>query len=200
MWVIYHKKDRKIVGMSADSGQDLDKELALEEVVKGLVNPEALNKYDAVQVRDREQARALINAPRENLALRESSKGKLQVAVEEPTQTMLLLSSDAPDVHPVDGIPEVSADGESFTTITVQKVVENGEPQQSKNDNDLLYLRTDYGTLFSADGKEQITSIKLKKGQAAFRLVSEKARRVATVQVFNADANLLDRSIRIEFI
>jgi vacuolar-type H+-ATPase subunit B/Vma2 len=64
----------------------------------------------------------------------------------------------------------------------------------------LLYLRTDYGTLRSADGVEEISSIKLKKGQAAFRLVSEKARRVATVQVFNADPNLRDGSIRIEFI
>jgi hypothetical protein len=120
--------------------------------------------------------------------------------LEKKIQSFLQLSCDAPDFHPVDGIPEISADGESFTTITAQKIDESGEPQQGNKDNDLLYLRTDYGTLFGSDGKAEISSIKLKRGQAAFRLVSEKARRVATVQVFNADANLMDHSIRIEFI
>jgi hypothetical protein len=186
--------------MSADCEPELEKEFALEEVVKGLVGREPLNRYDAVQITDREQARALINAPREHVSLRETAKGKVNVALEVPRQLTLQLNCDAPDAHPVDGIPEVTADGTSFTTITVRKIDESGELQQGKNDNDLLYLRTDYGTIYSADGKEEINSIKLKKGQAAFRLVSEKVRRVATVQVFNADANLLDRSIRIEFI
>jgi hypothetical protein len=200
MWIVYHKKDFKIVGLSADCEPDLDKNFALEEVVKGLVKPEPLSKYDAVQVTDRGQAHALIHAPRESLFLREVSKGKLQVTVEEPEPAYLVLSSDAPDVHPVDGISEIKADGESFTTITVVKVDARGQPLQGKNDNDQLYLRADYGTLLSADGKKQINSIKLKKGEASFRLVSERARRVASVQVFNADAGLLDRTIRIEFI
>lgn len=200
MWVIYHKKGLKIVGMSADCEIELDRGFALEEVVKWLVNPEPLSAYDAIQVSDREQARALLSIPREHLVLREAPKGTLQVAVEEPRRSFLLLGCDAPDAHPVDGIPEISADGQSFTTITVQKIDERGGRQQGEKDNDLLYLRTDYGTLLSADGKEEINSIKLKKGQAAFRLVSEKAKRVATVQAFNADANLQDRSLRIEFI
>lgn len=200
MWVIYHKKDRNIVGLSADCEPDLDRDQALEEVVKGLVNREAVNKYDAVQVSDRAQAVAFLIAPREHLVLRETPKGKLYVAIEEPKLSLLLLSCDAQDVHPVDGIPEIRADGESFTTITAQKIDDLGEPQQGNKDNDLLYLRADYGTLFGADGKEEIGSIKLKKGQAAFRLVSETARRVATVRVFNADPNLIDSSIRIEFI
>lgn len=200
MWVIYRKKDRSIVGMSADCEPDLDKKFALEEIVKGLVNPEPLTRYDAIQVEDREQARALLNAPREHIALREGAKGKTQLVIEQPRLSYLLISSDAPDAHPVDGVPEIAADGVSFTTITVQKIDDRGQPQQGKNDNDLVYLRADYGTLLNADGKEEITSIKLKKGQAAFRLVSEKARRIATVQAFNADSNLQDRAIRIEFI
>lgn len=200
MWVIYEKKDRKIVGMTADCEFDLDKKFALEEVVHGLVNSEPLNKYEAVQVTDREHASALLHAPRESLVLREPEKGKFQVAIEEPRKSFLMLSSDAPDLHPVDGIPEIKADGASFTNITMGKIDERGKPQQGKNDNDQLYLRTDHGTLFSSDGKNEINSIKLEKGQASFRLVSEKARRVATVQVFNADADLLDSTIRIEFI
>jgi hypothetical protein len=103
-------------------------------------------------------------------------------------------------VHPVGGIPDIRADGASLTTIAAQRVDERGKPQQGNSDYDLLYLHTDYGTLFSAGGKQEITVIKPRRGQAAFRLVSEKARRVAIVQVFNADANLQDRSICIEFI
>ena len=200
MWVIYHKKDRNIVGFSADCESDLEKETALAEVVKGLVNAEAPAKYDAIQITDRNHAHALLNTPRQSLVLRENAKGKVQVAVEAPKQSFLSLSCDAPDVHPVDGIPEITADGQSFTTIVVQKTDEGGEPMQGKSDNDQLYLRTDFGTLMSADGKEAITSLKLKKGQASFRLVSEKPKRMATVQVFSADPQLMDRTIRIEFI
>lgn len=168
MWVIYQKKERKIVGMSADCEVELDRGFALEEVVKGLVDSAPLGEYDAIQVSDREAARALLSVPCEWLVLRKAPKGKLQVAAEEPRRSFLLLGCDALDAHPVDGIPEISADGESFTTITVQKLDERGELQQGEKDNDLLYLRTDYGALFSADGKEEITSIKLKKRSSGF--------------------------------
>ena len=200
MWTVYRKKDHKIVGLSADYEPELDKDFALQEVVRGLANVEPVSNYDALQVSDRTQARALINTPLDRLVLREEPKGQLQVAIEEAKQYFLLLSCDAPDMHPVDGIPTIRADGTSFTTITVQKVDEQGKSRQANSDNDQLYLRTDYGTLFNADGKQGINSIKLRRGQAAFRLVSEKARRVATVQVFNADTNLQDWRIRIEFI
>jgi hypothetical protein len=200
MWVIYHKETRKVVGLSADSALELEKDFALEEVVRGQGNAETMHQYDALQVSDRTQAGALLNTPLDRLILREGPRGRLQVAIEEPRLSFLRLSCDAPDVHPVDGIPEIRADGASSTTITVQKVDEQGKPRQGNSDNDQLYLRTDYGTLFDADGAQEISSIRLRRGQATFRLVSEKARRVATVQVFNADANLLDGSIRIEFI
>jgi len=200
MWVIYHKEKRKVVGLSADGEPELDKDYALEEVVRGLINAEAVNKYDALLVSDRAQARALFRTRYDRIVLREEPPGKLQIAIEELRLSFLRLSCDAPDVHPVDGIPEIRADGTSFTTITVLKVDEEGMPQQGNDDNDLLYLRTDYGTLFDADGAQEISSIMLQSGQATFRLVSEKARRVATVQVFNAGANLQNSSIRIEFI
>jgi hypothetical protein len=200
MWVIYHKETHKVVGLSADSALELEKDFALEEVVRGQGNAETVNQYDALQVSDRTQARALLNTPFDRLIIHEGPRGRLQVAIEEPRLSFLRLSCDAPDVHPVDGIPEIRADGASSTTITVQKVDEQGKPRQGNSDNDQLYLRTDYGTLFDAGGKQEISSIKLRRGQATFQLVSEKARRVATVQVFNADANLLDGNIRIEFI
>jgi hypothetical protein len=200
MWVIYEKKDRKIVGMTADSDRDLDKKVALEEVVRGLVNSGPVSRYGALQITDRALASILFSVPRSSVALREGAKGALEITIEETSRSFITLSSDAPDVHPVDGIPEIPADGESFTTISVQKVDELGQLLHGQNDSDKLYLRTDHGTLFSADGKEEISFLKLKKGQATFRLVSEKARRVATVQVFNADDGVLDSTIRIEFI
>jgi hypothetical protein len=199
-WLVFHKETRKVVGLSADSESELDKNFALEEVVKGLVNAEAVQQYDALQVSDRTQASALLNTPLDRLVLREGPRGRLQVAIEEPKLSFLRISCDAPDVHPVDGIPTIPADGASSTTITVQKVDEQGKPRQSNSDNDELYLRTDYGTLFDAEGAQEINTIKLRRGQATFRLVSEKARRVATVQLFNKDTKLLDGSFCLEFV
>jgi len=200
MWVIYRKTDQKVVGMSAHSERDLDKQFALEEVVKGLVNAGLPNDYDSIQVTDRTQAMSFMMARPDRLALEKGPDGDLQISIVKPKNSFLKLTSDAPDVHPVDGVPEIPADGKSFTTITVQKVDERWQPQADRTDNDQLYLRTDHGTLQSADGAEEIRSVKLKKGKTAFRLVSETAKRVATVQVFNADLNLWDSSIRIEFI
>ena len=200
MWVIYHKEMRKVVGLSAHSDLELDKNFALEEVVRGQGNAENLHQYDALQVSDHTQASALFNTPLDRLILREGPRGRLQVVIEEPKLSFLRISCDAPDVHPVDGIPTIRADGASSTTITVQKVDEQGKSRQGNSDNDQLYLRTDYGTLVDADGAQEINTIKLRRGQATFRLVSEKARRLATVQLFNADTNLLDGSIRLEFV
>ena len=200
MWIVYQKKDRTVVGMSALTERDLDKNAAIDEVVRGLVNAGAAKNYDAVQVTDFAAAFQIMSSPFPHVAVTENSKGRMHVAVEAPRLCGLLLRSDAPDVHPVDGIPEIKADGSSYTTVTVQKVGDRGEPQKSKTDNDELYLRTTAGTLRSADGKEEITSVKLKHGQASFRLLSEKAKRVATVTVFNIDPNLHDATIRIEFI
>lgn len=200
MWIVYRKKDRKVVGMSALAELDLEKPAALAEVVRGLVDHASHDKYDALQVLDSHEARALISAPLGHVVIADGPRGRLLATVESPRTFSLRLSCDAQDVHPVDGIPEIAADGAAFTTITVQKVDDLGEPQRARNDNDELHLRTTAGTLLGADGKEAVTSVRLKQGQAALRLQSEKARRVATVTAFNADAHLQDGSIRVEFI
>jgi hypothetical protein len=200
MWIIYRKSDKKIVGMSVYSELELDKQFALEEVVRGLIDPGPPGEFDAIQVTDRAEAMAIMSAPLEELVLEKAPAGNLQISIVKPKISFLKLTSDAPDVHPVDGTAEIPADGKSFTTITVQKVDESWQPQTSRSDNDLLYLRTDNGILQSEDGAEEINSIKLKKGQAAFRLVSDKAKRVASIQAFNADPNLSDSGIQIEFI
>ena len=199
MWVVYQKKNRAVVGMGALSHSDPEKRVAIDEVVKGLVDAESPDKYDAVQISDADQALALLSAPFRHVAIGEA-RGKPVATVAAPAVALLLLKSDVDDVHPVDGIGEIKADGSAFTTITVQKIGENGEAQKSKTDNDEVHLRTTEGTLMSADGKEAITSLKLKQGAASFRLVSAKARRVATVSAISANPDLHDGSIRIEFI
>ena len=200
MWIIYRKKERTIAGIGPICEPDLEKETALTSVIKGLPEAEPLEHYDALQVSDRVQAGAFMAAYPYSLVLRETAPGELQPVIEIPKRFSLGLSCDAPDAHPVDGIPEIPADGVSFTTIRVQKLDELGELQKGKGGTDQFYLRTDYGTLWSDDGKAQVDTIKLKKGEAAFRLVSETNRRVANVQVFNADSQLSNATIRIEFI
>jgi hypothetical protein len=200
MWIIYRKANQKVIGMTAHSKRDIDKQSALQEVVKGFAASGSPSDFDAIQVTDYDQAMSLMFARPDQMHLEKNSDGSLQISVVQPKISFLKLTSDAPDVHPVDGMPEISADGKSFTTITVQKVDERWQPQADRTDNDQLYLRTDRGTLQSADGTEEISSIKLKKGKVTFRLVAETAKRVATVQVFNADPNLRDGGIRVEFI
>jgi hypothetical protein len=200
MWVVYQKKDRRVVGMSAICDQDLGKDAALGEIVRGLVSGSAPDKYDALQVTDPGQAMALVSAPLSYVVIGDGKGGKLQASVELPRCFRLLLESDAPDVHPVDGMPEIKADGVSYTTIRVQKLDEHNEPQKARSDNDELHLRTSAGTLLTADGKEAISTVKLKQGQASFRLQSEQARRVATIELFNGDASLQNGAIRVEFI
>src|SRR5262245_41885866 len=121
MWIVYLKKDLSIIGLSADCETDLDKDVALKSVVNGIVAAEPLNRYDAIQVTDRAQALAYLRAYPEGLALRET-RNKLHPVIETPKQFSLLLSCDAQDIHPVDGVPEIPADGESFTTIKAQKI------------------------------------------------------------------------------
>jgi hypothetical protein len=128
------------------------------------------------------------------------SKNRLRVEIEAPEMYTLSISCDAPDEHPVDGIPEIKADGKSFTTITLQKLDSQGKPRSSNADNDQLYLRIDHGILHSEDGREEINSITLKRGKAALRLTSETVKRIATIQIFNADPNFSDAYFSVEFI
>ncbi len=111
----------------------------------------------------------------------------------------LKLTSDAKDFHVVDGIPEIPADGSSYTTITVKKLDSQGNPLSRVKDNDEIFLRTDAGTIKDASGEQEIRSFKLKKGTGTFRLYSEERKRLATIQVISANPNLADTFIRIEF-
>ncbi|MBE9570807.1 MAG: hypothetical protein IMF11_09275 [Proteobacteria bacterium] len=199
MWVVFRSKERRIVGVTADSAMDLDKEDSLKEVVNGLVKPGDVSEYDAIQITDREKAAEYMEAFPDKLVLK-GPLTKPQLAIRDPEIFSLYITTDAKDVHPVDGIPEITADGNSFATISIQKIDERYKPQRGPNDDDRIYLRTDHGILRDAEGTNEINSIKLNEGKAVFRLVSEKVKRVATVQMLTANPNLQDTSFRIEFI
>jgi hypothetical protein len=199
MWVVYHKAERKIVGLTANTDIDLDKETALAEIVHGLIDRRDLTEYDAVQVKDRQQATDYMANFPNKLALTETAAG-LRVVIREPEVFSLYLTCDAPDKHPIDGIPAIAADGKSYTTISIQKIDERYKIQRGPQHTDLLYLRTNYGIIRNAGGNKDISSIKLKNGAAKFRLLSEPVKRVATVQIMSAKRDMPDTFMRVEFI
>lgn len=199
MWVIYKRSDRQIIGVTAHGAQDPEKNAALEEVVQGSVNPGKLSEYDAVQVSDPLLAQQYMEAfPQRLVVAGAGSSPKL--VIRDPEAFSLFLESDANDKHPVDGIPEIAADGASSTLITITKIDERFKPQKGEGDNEELYLRTDHGIIRDEDGKNDINRVQLKNGQAKIRLFSEKLKRVATLQIISAAAYLDDTVIRIEFI
>jgi hypothetical protein len=121
-----------------------------------------------------------------------------QVLHSSPSQ--LRLSSDAPDHHIVDGVGEIPADGQSFCTITVEKVGLDGSPKTAETDNDPLFLRTTGGTLMDATGERSLRALQLTQGTATFRLVSEPQPKVVTVSVLCQNAILANADLQIEFV
>ncbi|MEA2692452.1 MAG: hypothetical protein QOJ16_1839 [Acidobacteriota bacterium] len=200
MWIVFRKSDGKVVGASADSTVDVSREVALREVVEGLVEREDLAGYDAFQVQQqgalfgRSQAISLGHA-----FARPGKDGELELVDETPETATLVVTTDAQESHPVDGAALIPGDGESFVTLHLAKLSEPGKPLERKRDNDTFWLRTDHGTLRDDSGNKEIRSIKLASGKASFRLYSEKAKRLATVQIFNADPYVRDAAVRVEF-
>jgi hypothetical protein len=74
----------------------------------------------------------------------------------------------------IDGVGEIAADGNSFCTLTIELAGGVGE----------VFLRATGGTPMDARGKARIRSVKLRRGKATFRLVSEATPRPVTVYAF----------------
>lgn len=199
MWVVFKSNERKIVGFTADCEIDVDKKTALKEVISGLIKPKEASEYDAIQIVDRKKALEYMEAFPEKLAFK-GPRTKPQLVIRDPESFSLYITTDAKDMHPVDGIPEITADGKSYATITIQKIDDRYKPQLGAKGNDQIYLRTNHGILRNAEGTNDISSIPLHDGKAVFKLVSEKMKRVATVQMLNKNNKLPDTSFRIEFI
>lgn len=201
MWIIFNKDKREIAGLTADCEIDLDlkKQTAISEVVTGLIKPDKIDNYDAIQVADREKALEYMQAYPMKLVLA-GTKSKPTVSIREPEIFSLHVTTDAADQHPVDGIPEIPADGKSSVLITVQKIDERSKIQKGKHDNDQLYLRTDNGILRDMNGEKDINRIKLNKGVSKFKLFSQTLKRVANIEILSEKPDLINTTLRIEFI
>jgi hypothetical protein len=206
MWVIFRKSDNEVVGLSADSEIDLEKNAALQEVVNGLADVKDPTDFDAFQVK----GQGNVAAVREKLS-RVSGRTKVQPGkgggldvVQEAAgdRGTVLVTTDAAEFHPVDNVPLIPGDGTSFLVVTLQKIDDQGKPLTRKTkDNDVIWLRINHGTL--REDKDQdpqmIRSVTLAAGTAKFRIFSEEAKRLATVQMLTANPELRLGGVQVEF-
>jgi hypothetical protein len=209
MWVIFQKSDNKVIGTTADTEKDPEKGAAIEEVVRNLAEPPNAADLDAVQVTDRSKAQSLLRGIGRGRAKVIQSKGTLDIVEDAVDTSFLIASTDARDFHPFDKVPLLPGDGRSFLRITVTKTDLQGAARARKTvDTDLLWLRTTNGSLrkdqdtgSTADPfPQEIRSIRLVAGTATFRLYSEPAKRLATIQILSEDPNLNDTILRVELI
>jgi hypothetical protein len=114
----------------------------------------------------------------------------IQARMQANGPAYLELTTDAPDISPLNGVPEILADGRSTATIFIQKKTRLGEPLLGEEDNDLVHLRTTRGTLSHRQ-------VRLVRGQAMFTLRSSTDTIVADVTAYGAD--LKHHMIHIEF-
>jgi len=187
MWVVFRKSDGQIVATSPAEGGEGRKQAALAEVVKGLVGSPPIADFEAIEVeKDPDAGRTLSQGiGRGKAAVRPGKEGKPEVVDEVSEVWSLRITTDAKDFHPVDKVPLIPGNGDSFLTITLQKVDAAGKPIERKTkNNDTFWLRTDHGTLRGENGAE-IRSIQLAAGAASFKIQSEAAKRLASIQIFN---------------
>lgn len=122
--------------------------------------------------------------------------GKPQVLPDPFVSGALFVETDAPDVHLIDGIGEIPADGKSHCTITVTKLDADGNLTK---DSDVVHIRTTGGTLkaTASDRSKVIRQIKLSAGKGKFVLISDEQPRVVTVTLLCE--GLPSQNISVEF-
>jgi hypothetical protein len=120
------------------------------------------------------------------------------VTLEAGAATRLTLSADAPDRHAVDGVREIPADGQSYCTITVERVGPGGERAAGEEGAVEVFLRTTGGVIMDNRGRRHIRSIRLRRGRATFRLVSEEQPRFVSLHAFDRKGSA--RELQLEFV
>ena len=119
--------------------------------------------------------------------------------LQQNENAILQLTSDTINRHIVDRIGEIPADGVSFCTITVQKVVLGGISSVKNPQQEEIFLRTTGGILMDEVGENRIRSVRLNAGQAKFRLGSERNPKIVTIYAFGYNP-MLKAEIQIEFV
>jgi len=227
MWVVFRKSDGTVVGTSSDSEIDIEKEKALAEVVSGLQAPLPLIDYDAAQITTRGTLESLgESAARGLMKVVPDKTGGMDLfekpaAVSGPSE--VVVTTSATEFHPVDSVPLLRGDGQSFLVVTLQKVsqvvdtsvasktveaamaiiggIESPPPDGGdKEADDEIWLRPSHGSVREDnDTRTEIRSVKLVNGTARFRFYSDTAKRLANVQMLSANPNLILDVLRVEF-
>lgn len=204
MWVVFRKSDKKVVGLGVDTPVPIEKEAAVRDVVQSLIDAGDPEEYDAVQSeRQGSLADLSMAIAQGTVSVREDKSGGAQIVAEEPPGPLFLsVTTSAKDFHPVDQVPLLPGDGESFLVITLKKLDWQGKPMIRKTkDNDVIWLRSSHGTVREdkEESPREIRSVTLASGSASFRLYSDKAKRLASVQLLAADRNLQTGTLQVEF-
>ncbi|HYU34423.1 MAG TPA: hypothetical protein VEW48_19910 [Thermoanaerobaculia bacterium] len=204
MWVVFRKSDGAVVGSTADSAIAVAKESALQEVIANLADAKNPNDFDAIEVKDREKlSRLAERATRRQAKVQTSKAGNLELVDDLAEPAVLAVSTNATQFHPIDKVPLIPGDGQSFLVVTLQKVDTSGKPMNRKTkDNEVIWLRTTNGSLREDKDQnpQEIRSLTLAAGTASFRIYSEPAKRLATVQMLTANPDLTISGLQVEFI
>lgn len=200
MWVVYRKSDGAVIARTRS--EKVDAHAMLEEVARGQVGSPSLTDFAIVHTKDGE-AVTQMGRPgrRQELAVRIKTDGTAQIVDETPDESFLQVTTNATQLHPVDNVPLIPADGSSFLVVTLQKLDEEGQAVSRKTvDNETIWLRTDHGTLReNTEDAKDIRSIKLVSGTASFRIYSGTERRLATVQMLSTNPDLQAAGVQVEF-
>ncbi|HEX5719866.1 MAG TPA: hypothetical protein VF179_27170 [Thermoanaerobaculia bacterium] len=209
MWLIYRKSDKEIMGSTVAGDVKIAKEEALKQVVDGLVGQPDISEFDAIELSDgaAQEAfrRPLIGG---QTRLVDRGDGTLTVGDSSAETAEILVTTNAQDFHPVDGVPLLPGDGESFLVVTLEKVRESDDASrisaggEEKEQEDVIWLRPSHGSIREDTDERsvEIRSIRLEGGTARFRFYSDPAKRLASVQMLSANPNLQLDSLQVEFI
>ncbi|MFL6200300.1 MAG: hypothetical protein ACJ76J_14055 [Thermoanaerobaculia bacterium] len=204
MWVVFRKSDGAVVGASADSEVDIEKDKALKEVVANLVDGGSPEQFDAVQVKDRQKVLSVTErALRGKAKVQPGKGGELEVVDNTPEESLLTVATNASQFHPVDKVALIPADGKAFLVVTLQKIDSQGKPMTRKTkDNEVIWLRINHGSLREDkdDNPQEIRSVTLASGTARFRIFSENAKRLARVEMLSENPDLRLGGLQVEFI
>lgn len=204
MWVVFRKSDGTVVGTTADAEIDMEKEKALAEVLAGREGLGDPKEYEAYQVKERGTLGTFAEgAARGRARVAPTQFGGMNIIVEKaPSPTLIEVTVDATDLHPVDNVPLAPADVGSFVVITLQATDEQGKALAGAAEGVEIWLRASYGILraHTDERPQDIRMVKLEGGTASFRLYSEGVRRLAVVQMLSANPDLILPGLQIEFI
>lgn len=222
MWVVYRKSDGTVVGTSADSEIDIEKEKALAEVIAGRENLGNPEDYDAYQIKEQGSLESWgESAARGLVKVTPNTTGGMDL-VEQPATEIgpseVVVTTSAKEFHPVDNVPLLPGDGESFLVVTLQVFRDTGETslkplgdgammapiggEEEPTEDNVIWLRPSHGSIREDNDttREEIRSVTLVDGVARFRFYSEPAKRLTTIQMLSSNPNLVIDSLLVEFI